>query len=100
MLSRRNPNPNQKVNRGGLGRAMKYLWNYKLLALVPYLFLTLATLSQLAVPRMVRNIIDAITQGSIAGILTPFLSQIPESFLSQILQRIGMTQDELIYYYR
>ncbi|MCB0178583.1 MAG: ABC transporter ATP-binding protein [Anaerolineae bacterium] len=50
-------------NNGGLKRAIKYLTRYKYLALQPYLFLLVATLSQLAVPRLVGNIIDTITAG-------------------------------------
>ena len=53
-------------NNGGLKRAIKYLTRYKYLALQPYLFLLLATLSQLAVPRLVGHIIDAITTGVLA----------------------------------
>ncbi|MCB0212045.1 MAG: ABC transporter ATP-binding protein, partial [Anaerolineae bacterium] len=53
-------------NNGGLKRAIKYLTRYKYLALQPYLFLLVATLSQLAVPRLVGHIIDAITTGVVA----------------------------------
>ncbi|MBE7473038.1 MAG: ABC transporter ATP-binding protein [Anaerolineae bacterium] len=45
----------------GLKRAVVYLARYKYTAVLPYLFLLIATLSQLAVPRLVGQIIDTIT---------------------------------------
>ena len=56
----------RRSSRGGMGRAVKYLSRYRQQALLPYFFLIIATLSQLAVPRMVRNIIDAVTSGYLA----------------------------------
>jgi ABC-type multidrug transport system fused ATPase/permease subunit len=49
-----------------MGRAIRYLLRYRSLAALPYVFLVIATLAQLAVPRLVRNIIDAVTSGAIA----------------------------------
>jgi ATP-binding cassette subfamily B multidrug efflux pump len=57
-------------DNGGLKRSLKYLTCYRYLAILPYLFLLLATLAQLAVPRLVGNIIDAITTGVMAQALT------------------------------
>jgi len=71
-----------------LRRAISYLGRYKKQALLPYLFLLIATLAQLAVPRMVRNIIDAITQGYIASAVLDGLAQIPETVLDQALPQI------------
>ncbi len=63
---------------------------------MPYLFLIIATLSQLAVPRLVRNIIDAVTQGVLAQNLLPRLKEIPAAFLPQtlpgILQAFGLPE--------
>ncbi|MGZ9234647.1 MAG: ABC transporter ATP-binding protein [Anaerolineales bacterium] len=53
----------QRPSFKGIGRAIKYLTNYKRQALLPYIFLIIATLSQLAVPRMIGNLIDAVMQG-------------------------------------
>jgi ATP-binding cassette subfamily B protein len=50
-------------SRGGLGRAIRYLTHYKGYAVLPYLFLVVATLAQLAVPKLIGNIIDAVTEG-------------------------------------
>ena len=51
----------------GIGRAVRYLMNYKRQASLPYIFLVIATLSQLAVPHLVRNVIDAVTSGYVAN---------------------------------
>jgi ATP-binding cassette, subfamily B, multidrug efflux pump len=74
--------------RGAMGRALRYLTNYKQQAALPYLFLIIATFSQLAVPRMVRNVIDAVTSGYIADQILKALDQIPASFVGQALPQI------------
>ena len=51
------------------------------------------------VPRMLGNIIDAITQGTIANALVPRLDSIPEGMLDQILAGIGITEEQLLYSY-
>ena len=72
MRGRGGPRPSFK----GIGRAVRYLMNYKRQAVLPYIFLVIATLAQLAVPRMIRNIIDAVMSGVAAN---AFLSGIKES---------------------
>ncbi|MDO9300644.1 MAG: ABC transporter ATP-binding protein [Anaerolineales bacterium] len=87
----------------GIGRAIKYLTRYKSQALLPYLFLIIATLSQLAVPRMIRNVIDAVTSGFLASQVLSALDKIPAQFVSatlpKILEALGydsaMTLDQL-----
>ena len=79
------PRPAQ---RGTLGRALGYLTHYRRQALWPYLFLTIATLAQLAVPKMVGRILDAITQGSLANNITAVLEKIPSAFVQQALPQI------------
>jgi ATP-binding cassette subfamily B multidrug efflux pump len=74
--------------RGTLGRAIRYLFNYKWQAALPYLFLIIATISQLAVPRMVRNVIDAVTSGYLAGQVLQALDKIPAQFIGIALPRI------------
>jgi ATP-binding cassette subfamily B protein len=76
------------VQKGALKRAVRYLRNYRRQAYLPYIFLIIATLAQLAVPRMVRNIIDAVTQGVIARSVLENLSRIPEAFRAQALPQI------------
>ena len=55
---------------GGLGRAIRYLGKQRRPALFAYGALFIATLAQLAVPQLVQNMINAVTQGTIAhGVL-------------------------------
>jgi len=72
----------------GLRRAIRYLLRFRQQALLPYLFLIVATLAQLAVPRMVRNVIDAVAEGVIARQVLAGLEQIPAGFLGQALPRL------------
>jgi ATP-binding cassette subfamily B protein len=71
-----------------MARAVRYLWRYRTQAALPYIFLLIATLSQLAVPRLVRNVIDAVTSGVTAKTLLSRLPGIPEAFIGQALPRI------------
>ena len=96
MSNTRRPAVNK--NRGGLSRAMRYLWNYKYLAVIPYLFLLIATLSQLMVPKLINNIINDITKGVVANTIVPKLNQIPPGLLPTILQKLGTTLEQLLYY--
>lgn len=74
--------------RGVIGRAAKYLWHYRGQAALPYVFMVIATLSMLAVPRVIRMIIDAVTNGVIAKTLLDRLPEIPAQFVSQALPAI------------
>ena len=87
------------VDRKTLSRAVKYLARYRWQAIVPYIFLIIATLAQLMVPRMLGKIIDAITQGTLANRLVPVLDTIPGGMLDQILAGIGITEEQLLYSY-
>ena len=80
----RPPRPSFK----GIGRAINYLTRYKGQALLPYLFLIIATLSQLAVPRMVRNVIDAVTSGYVADQILKGIQQMPPSLLGSALPKL------------
>jgi ATP-binding cassette subfamily B protein len=85
-------------------RAARYLMHYRNQAALPYLFLVIATLAQLAVPRLVRNIIDAVTQGMAAKAILSGIQQIPATFLPQALPRMlealslpaNWTQEQLL----
>src|SRR5512147_1737842 len=72
----------------GIGRAIRYLTNYKRQAALPYVFLIIATLSQLAVPHMIRNVIDAVTSGYIADQVLNALAKIPANFVGAALPKI------------
>ena len=87
----------------GIGRAIRYLTRYGRQAALPYLFLIIATLSQLAVPHMVRNVIDAVTSGYISDQILGTLDKIPAPSMSQALPKIleatgrdtSLTMDQL-----
>ena len=74
--------------KGSIGRAAQYLWQYKGQAALPYLFLLIATLAQLAVPRLVANVINAVTNGVVAKTILGALPKIPAAFASQALPKI------------
>ncbi len=80
--------PGSPATRGAIGRAAKYLWRYRWEALLPYIFLLVATLSMLMVPRMVRSVIDAVTNGVIAKQLVNVLPSIPAQAMPQALPQI------------
>ncbi len=72
-----------------IGRALKYLQKQSGKALLPYLFLVVATLAQLAVPKLVSNIIDAVTNGVIANTLLDVINnKIPAAFMDQALPKL------------
>ncbi|MCK6579096.1 MAG: ABC transporter ATP-binding protein/permease [Anaerolineae bacterium] len=52
---------------GGLGRAIRYLGRQKSTNIPAYLALIVATLAQLAVPQLIQNMINSITQGFTAN---------------------------------
>ncbi|GAB4146446.1 MAG: ABC transporter ATP-binding protein [Candidatus Promineifilaceae bacterium] len=85
------------ARRGSLKRALQYLRRYRTQAVLPYLFLVIATAAQLAVPRLLRNMIDAVTRGIVANNLAPRLDQIPAGILSQILETLNTTREQLLY---
>ena len=87
-MSRRERRGERPKSSGGMGRAVRYLTRYGREAALPYLFLIIATLAQLAVPRMIRNIIDAVTSGYLADQLLQALDQIPAQFLPAALPQI------------
>jgi ATP-binding cassette, subfamily B, multidrug efflux pump len=78
----------QRSSFKGIGRAIRYLTRYGRQAALPYIFLIIATLSQLAVPRLVRSIIDAVTSGYIADQVLKALDKIPAQFVSAALPKI------------
>lgn len=78
----------RQKSKGGMGRAIKYLTNYRRQAALPYVFLIIATLSQLAVPNMIRRVIDAVTSGYVADQVLSGLDQIPAGLVDAALPKI------------
>ncbi len=73
---------------GSVGRAIRYLTRYERQAALPYVFLIIATLAQLAVPTMIRRILDAVTSGYVADQVLLALNKIPPQFMSAALPKI------------
>jgi ATP-binding cassette, subfamily B, multidrug efflux pump len=61
------PGRDPNAPRGGLRRAVAFLGKQRGSASIAYGALVIATLAQLAVPQLVQNMIDAITQGATAA---------------------------------
>ncbi|UCC77820.1 MAG: ABC transporter ATP-binding protein [Anaerolineales bacterium] len=80
--------------RSGLGRAVRYLGHYRKYALFAYLSLFISTSAILMVPRLTRNIIDAITSGFVAR----QLSAVPAQFLPMALDGLGWTMEQFERY--
>jgi len=61
---------------------------YRGQAVLPYLFMLIATLAMLEVPRLVANVLNAVTNGSVAKLVLDGLGKIPPAFISQALPAI------------
>ena len=88
MPRRGGPKRGPAIPRDTMGRAIRYLWNYPKEAPLPYLFLLIATIAQLAVPHLVSNILDAVINGVRAPLVLDALNKIPSNFMSQALPKI------------
>jgi ATP-binding cassette subfamily B protein len=81
-----------KPNWAALRRAMGYNRHYSKIMLIAYGTLLIATLAQLAVPALVRRLIDAVTNGVIAqNVLSA-----PAQFQSLAEQRLGLTHEQVV----
>jgi len=59
-------NSDKRPGASAIGRSFKYLSHAGRQALLPYIFLVIATLAQLAIPALIAGIINAVTSGYIA----------------------------------
>jgi ATP-binding cassette subfamily B multidrug efflux pump len=84
-----------RVSFAALRRAMGYNWHYRKIMLIAYGALLLATLAQLAVPALVRRLIDTITNGYVAQTV---LTQVPAQFQAIAEQQLGLTHEQLLAY--
>lgn len=83
---------------GGLGRAIGYLGKQRGPVTIAYGALIIATLAQLAVPKLVQNMIDAITNSYVANQILNiriFGQPAPEGVLAAAAQQSGYTLDQL-----
>jgi ATP-binding cassette, subfamily B, multidrug efflux pump len=94
LRSRNSRNRPPAVSIKPLGRAMSYLFHYRRIALIAFGALIISTGSTLAVPQLVQNIIDSVTNGAIAQKLL----QIPPAILPDALQKLGWTAAQFEHY--
>ncbi len=80
-----------KPNWAALRRAMNYNLHYRNIMLIAYGALALATLAQLAVPSLVRRLIDAVT----SGVIAQNVLQVPAQFQPLALQKLGLTAEQV-----
>ena len=74
--------------RSSMRRAISYIMQYRGQAVLPYLFMLIATLAMLEVPRLVANVLNAVTNGSVAKLVLDGLGKIPPAYMSQALPAI------------
>lgn len=86
-----------------LGRALGYIGHYPRAAIIAYGTLLIASLAQLAVPWLVRQIIDAITDGTLANAIIGLPPAVQEqavtmqgTTLAEIQQTAAGAEDALI----
>jgi ATP-binding cassette subfamily B multidrug efflux pump len=82
-----------RVSFAGLGRAIRYLGHYKSLAIQAYIYLFISTVAMLLVPQLVQNIIDGITNGFLAQMVSKL--NLTQTQLAGVLQRLNWTQAQL-----
>ncbi len=77
---------------GGLGRAIRYLGKHRGTTAIAYIALLVATVAQLAVPQLVQNMIDAVTNGKFADMI---LTNVPAAFQQLAANQLGKSIDQL-----
>jgi ATP-binding cassette subfamily B multidrug efflux pump len=82
------------MSMAGLRRAIRYLGRYRRTALLAYLFLLISSASQLMVPQLVQNIIDAVTR----GVTAQQLAALPADIQGRALAALGWRPEQLAGY--
>ncbi len=88
MNRKRNDAKRDAAPRGTMLRAARYLWNYRGQAALPYVFMVVAVLAQLLVPKLVGRVIDAVTNGVVAKSVLDLLPKIPTGAMPMALPKI------------
>ncbi|HVO42973.1 MAG TPA: ABC transporter ATP-binding protein, partial [Aggregatilineales bacterium] len=96
---RQRSGPRPKGNNA-LIRAIGYLKKQRTPALLAYGALVVATIAQLAVPQLTQNMLDAVTNGTIARQLLkiPDVTVFGVNLFQQAIQKMGWTVDQVHYY--
>ncbi len=90
-MQRDNQVEQEQTKGNGLRRAIGYLGNQKRTAIYAYGALIVATLAQLAVPKLVQNMIDTITNGFTANTIL----DLPQAFQLGAATLLGQSIEEL-----
>lgn len=91
---KKHPQKPERMGREGfknLGRSLKYLGHYRRVVIVAYTALFISSAAQLMVPRLVRNIIDNITDGMMSNMILG----LPEEIQTQAIARQGTSLDQI-----
>ncbi len=80
------------TTNSGLGRAIRYLGKQGRSTVFAYGALVVATLAQLAVPQLIQNMIDAVTNGTIANQILPRIQNLPALAQGPALRIFGVTK--------
>src|SRR5262245_35425141 len=79
------------LNFSALGRAIRYLRRHPRTTIIAYGALIIASLAQLAVPKLVQNMVDAISNGS----ALQRVQQLPTAIQPTVLDKLGKTIEQL-----
>ncbi|PJF23566.1 MAG: ABC transporter ATP-binding protein [Phototrophicales bacterium] len=86
-----NQSSKSETKKRPLRRAIGYLGQYRRMTFLAYGALFIATVAQLAVPELIQNMINTVTNGIIAKqVLT-----MPETIQGQALDRLGLTMQQV-----
>ncbi|MEI7555301.1 ABC transporter ATP-binding protein [Candidatus Chlorohelix sp.] len=91
MMMRRRPDQ-PKPSMKALRRALSYNNHYPRIMWIAYGALVLASIAQLAVPTLVRNVIDAVTN----GVLAQKILAVPANFQPAIEARLGLSHQVVL----
>lgn len=92
----RRSNPQKAAsNTGTLGRALRYLVNQRRTTAIAYGALIIATLAQLAVPKLIQNMIDTITGGLPASQILAIENEVARSAAAIVFGGIDGAQQQV-----
>jgi ATP-binding cassette subfamily B multidrug efflux pump len=83
------------INRGALGRAIRYLGHQRRSTTIAYAALIVATLAQLAVPRLVQNMFNSVTSGLPNSAILSRIMGMPEGAQGTAASLLGTTVEQL-----
>ncbi|MGL4649592.1 MAG: ABC transporter transmembrane domain-containing protein, partial [Caldilineaceae bacterium] len=74
-----------------LGRAIRYMGNYRRATIIAYVSLIISLVAQLMVPQLVQRILDSVANGAAAR----QLATAPPAVQEEILRQTGMTMEQV-----